>query len=140
MREKERKLIEAMTPEEERAYFDAQDPLLQGKKVRLHRVEPPADRMSYFALRIKGEDIDRLYVASKQRGMKISELARSFILEGLARLEAGNGGAGADNQMATDVLERVAALEEGHAEMKKTLLKLAESAGEYSSKGKRRAN
>lgn len=140
MKEKERKLIEAMTPEEERAYFDAQDPLLQGKKVRLHRIEPPVDRMSYFALRIKGEDIDRLYNAAKQRGMKISELARAFILEGLARLEGGNGSQSAGDDAATGVLERITALEESQAELKKTLLKLAESAGQYKTRGKRRAD
>ena len=75
--------LEKMTPEEERAYWDAQDPLRQGKRVRVQHPQPPEDRLSYFALRLRGRDIARLAQLAQEKGMKPSELARALILQGL---------------------------------------------------------
>lgn len=77
--------LEKMTPEEERAYWDAQDPLRQGKRVRVQRPQPPEDRLSYFALRLSGKDIGRLAQLAQEKGMKPSELARALILQGLGQ-------------------------------------------------------
>jgi hypothetical protein len=79
--------FEMMTPEEERAYWDARDPLLHGKKVQIQHPEPPEGRLSYFALRLSGGDISRLADAAKARGMRPSELARLFIKQGLEEKE-----------------------------------------------------
>jgi hypothetical protein len=80
-----------MTPEEERAYWDSQDPVKRGKRVRVYHPEPEQGRMSYFALRLSGTDISRLAEAAKARGMKPSELARLFIRQGLEeKLEQGD--------------------------------------------------
>lgn len=79
--------VEDMTPEEERAYWDAQDPLRQGKEVRVQHPQAPREKLSYFALRLSGKDILRLADVSKSRGMKPSELARALILKGLEQVE-----------------------------------------------------
>lgn len=79
--------LSEMTPEEERAYWDTQDPLRQDKKVRVQHPEPPEGRLSYFALRLSGKDITRLADLAKKRGMKPSELARLFIVHGLEQEE-----------------------------------------------------
>ena len=83
VKRKEETEIEQMTPEEERAYWDAQDPLRQGKKVIGRHPKPPEDRLSYFALRLSGRDIARLAQLAQEQGMKPSELARALILRGL---------------------------------------------------------
>lgn len=97
-----------MTPEEERAYWDTQDPLRQGKRVRVGHPRPPEERLSYFALRLSGRDIVRLADAARQRGMKPSELARALILQGLEQGAAGQ-----------DLEGRVALLEKEVTKLKK---------------------
>lgn len=87
---KEKVQPEYLTAEEERAYWDAQDPLRQGKKVRAQHPQAPEGRLSYFALRLSGKDIARLAEMAKGRGMKPSELARVFILRGLEQAEKGD--------------------------------------------------
>jgi len=84
---KEEVQTERMTPEEERTYWDAQDPLRQGRKARVQHPEPSEKRLSYFALRLSGKDISRLADIAKSRGMKPSELARAFILQGLEQID-----------------------------------------------------
>ncbi len=76
-----------MSPEQERAYWDSEDPVKQGNRVRVYHPEPERGRMSYFALRLSGADISRLADAAKERGMKPSELARLFIKQGLEEKE-----------------------------------------------------
>ena len=83
VKRKEAAGVDKMTPEQERTYWDAQDPLRQGKRVRVGHPQPPEDRLSFFALRLSGRDIVRLADAARQRGMKPSELARALILQGL---------------------------------------------------------
>lgn len=90
-REELQQMLDKMTPEEERAYWDAQDPWRQGKRVRTFRLQPPPDRLSYFALRLSGKDIDRLADLAESRGMKPSELARALILQGLEQMEGQPG-------------------------------------------------
>jgi hypothetical protein len=87
---KEEVQTERLTPEEERTYWDAQDPLRQGRKARVQHPQPPEKRLSYFALRLSGTDISRLAEIAKGRGMKTSELARAFILQGLGQTEKHN--------------------------------------------------
>ncbi|MBI2919301.1 MAG: hypothetical protein HYY01_15110 [Chloroflexi bacterium] len=108
-------MLDKMTPEEERAYWDAQDPLRQGKKVRFQRITGPPDRMMYFALRLHGEDIDRLAAAAESRGMKPSELARALILQGLDQTEG-----------QADLAKRVAVLEAELAAVKQRLDDIAQ--------------
>ena len=97
-----------MIPDEERAYWDAQDPLRQGKKVRIRHPQTPEDRLSYFALRLSGKDIERLAQLAQEKGMKPSELARALILQGLQQA--------VERQ---DLGKRVAHLEEEVAHLKK---------------------
>ena len=87
---KEEVQTERLTPEEERTYWDAQDPLRQGRKARVQHPELSEKRLSYFALRLSGTDISRLAEIAKGRGMKTSELARAFILQGLGQTEKNN--------------------------------------------------
>lgn len=117
MARKEEPPPDDMTPEQERAYWDARDPLRQGKKVRLLRINPPPDRMSYFALRLQGKDIGRLAAAAESRGMKPSELARALILQGLEQ---------ADGQ--PDLGQRIAVLERELANMRRQLVALQDKA------------
>jgi hypothetical protein len=84
---KEKVQLEHLTPEEERTYWDAQDPLRQGKRVRIQHPQALKERLSYFALRLSGKDILRLTEVAKLRGMKPSELARALILHGLEQAE-----------------------------------------------------
>lgn len=102
--------VDKMTPEEERAYRDAQDPLRQGKKVRLRHPQPPEDRLSFFALRLSGRDIGRLAELAQQRGMKPSELARALILQGMEQAIEGQ-----------DLGSRVALLEAEVTRLKKQI-------------------
>lgn len=84
---KEEVQTERLTPEEERTYWDAQDPLRQGRRARVQHPQPSEKKLSYFALRLSGTDISRLAEIAKGRGMKPSELARALILQGLEQTE-----------------------------------------------------
>lgn len=95
--------LEQMIPEDERAYWDAHDPLRQGKRARIYRLQPPEDRLSYFALRLSGRDINRLAELAQKQGMKPSELARALILRGLEQLEKGVEGQNLEKRV--EVLE-----------------------------------
>ena len=102
--------LEHLTPEEERAYWDAQDPLRQGKRVRILHPEAPKERLSYFALRLGPRDISRLAEIAKQRGMKPSELARALISQGLEQAETHS-----------DLEQRVVLLEKELGDVKRQL-------------------
>lgn len=104
-----------MTPVEERAYWDAQDPLRQGKRVKVQHPEAPEGRLSYFALRLSGGDITRLAELAKKRGMKPSELARLFIVRELER---------AENEQ--DVEKRIIALKRDVEDVERRLTELLE--------------
>jgi aryl-alcohol dehydrogenase-like predicted oxidoreductase len=107
---KEKVQTDPMTPEEERTYWDAQDPLRQGRKARVQHPEPSEKPLSYFALRLGGKDISRLAEIAKRRGMKPSELARAFILQGLEQTEKHN-----------DLEQRISILEIELGEVKQKL-------------------
>jgi len=68
-------------------------------------------------LRIGGKDIDRLADLAKKRGMKLSELARALILQGLDQVEG-----------QPDLAKRVAGLEAELATVRRRLNEIAQPA------------
>ena len=75
-------MVERWTYEEEAKWFDEAD-LRTGRRTE---VGPPdtSRPLSALAVPISGADIDRLVVAAEQRGIGPTDLARQFILDGLA--------------------------------------------------------
>lgn len=75
---------QAMSPEEERAYWNAQNPLHRGKRARRVRLQGRKDRMTQFALRIPVRELARLAHEAERRRTTVSEMVRLFISKGLA--------------------------------------------------------
>jgi len=69
------------TAEEEAAFWGEHSPLTEGYEGRMERKRQK--RSSYLALRLSGEELERLRDAAERAGVGPTTLARNLILQGL---------------------------------------------------------
>jgi len=69
------------TTEEEATFWREHSPLAEGYEGRVQRKRQK--RSSYLALRLSGEELERLRYAAKEAGVGPTTLARNLILQGL---------------------------------------------------------
>jgi hypothetical protein len=82
--------LHAMNPEEERAYFDSHDPVMQGEEPKVSPIAPPKDTLTNYTFRISRRDLSRLITLANKRGTKTSELIRQYVRMGLEADESGS--------------------------------------------------
>lgn len=87
-REKNNKLPEFQTLEEEKEFWEARGPLAEGNKSRLNKPRPGQKRSSFLSVRLTGEEITALRDAAATLHITPSELARGAILDSVERLKS----------------------------------------------------
>ena len=65
--------------EEEREYWEARGPLAEGHRGTIHRPKPGEKHSSFLAVRMTGEEIDRLREAAARYGVGTSTFARIIL-------------------------------------------------------------
>lgn len=69
--------------EEEKAYWEAEGPLAEGKKGRINKPSPRANRSSFLAVRLTGEELTRLRDMAAKRGVGTSTFARQLLISAM---------------------------------------------------------
>ena len=87
-REKENKLPEFQSLEEEKEYWEARGPLAEGHKGRINKPKPNQKRSSFLSVRLTGEEITALRDVAAIFYTTPSELARGAILESVQRFKS----------------------------------------------------
>ena len=76
----ENRIPEFRSPEEEREYWEAHGPLVEGQKGRVTRPRPGQKRSSFLAVRLTGEELTRLRDVAAEQGLGPSTFARSVLM------------------------------------------------------------
>jgi hypothetical protein len=87
-REKESKLPEFQSLEEEKEYWEARGPLAEGHKGRINKPKLGQKRSSFLSVRLTGEEIAALHEVAAIFFTRPSEFARGAILDSVKRFKS----------------------------------------------------
>ncbi len=87
-REKENKLPEFQSLEEEKEYWEARGPLAEGRKGRINKPRLGQKRSSFLSIRLTGEEITALREVAAMFYTRPSEFARGAILDAVKRFKS----------------------------------------------------
>lgn len=78
-RRKETKIPEFQSLDEERKYWEARGPLVEGHKGRINRPKPDQKRSSFLSIRLTGEELTQLRDMAAEFGMGPSTYVRQVL-------------------------------------------------------------